>query len=76
LQVLETLAEQVLLLRTFKHLTVNLNHHLTRTPDRSSRLFAKAGYSVALIARTESSLKKLSDEINANGRNVQPIFFY
>ena len=40
-------------------------------PTRS-RLFAKNGYSVALIARGADSLTKISDEINASGGQAAP----
>ncbi|KAH9945063.1 NAD-P-binding protein [Epithele typhae] len=37
-----------------------------------SRLFAKSGYRVALVARTADSLKKVADEINASGGEAAP----
>lgn len=37
-----------------------------------SRLFAKNGYSVALIARRADALAKISDEINASGGHAAP----
>ena len=36
-----------------------------------SRLFAKQGYRVALIARNADHLKKTADEINAAGGEVR-----
>jgi NADP-dependent 3-hydroxy acid dehydrogenase YdfG len=38
--------------------------HLTR------RTFSKAGYSVALIARGEDTIKQFADELNASGGDV------
>lgn len=34
------------------------------------RLFSKAGYSIALVARGADSIKQLSEEINASGGDV------
>lgn len=36
-----------------------------------SRLFAKNGYRVALIARTEAHLTSLADQINREGGEVR-----
>lgn len=39
-----------------------------------SRLFAKNGYRVALIARTELHLKSLAEQINKDGGEVRTTF--
>ncbi|KAI5900071.1 NAD(P)-binding protein [Schizophyllum commune H4-8] len=43
------------------------------TGAAAARAFAKAGYSVALIARGEDSLKSLAQEIKASGGSAAPI---
>ncbi|KAJ7862070.1 hypothetical protein B0H13DRAFT_1112029 [Mycena leptocephala] len=40
------------------------------TGAAAARAFSKAGYSVALIARGQSSLSALSEEIKSNGGDV------
>lgn len=42
------------------------------TGAATARLFAKNGYSVALIARRADALAKISDEINASGGHAAP----
>ena len=39
------------------------------------RLFAKEGYSVALIARGANEVQSLADEINASGGTVRHLSF-
>ena len=42
----------------------------TLTTPPCSRLFAKNGYRIALIARNEAQLTSLADEINKDGGEV------
>ncbi|KAJ7060509.1 hypothetical protein C8F01DRAFT_1142925 [Mycena amicta] len=42
------------------------------TGSAAARAFAKAGYSVALIARNKASLEACAKEINANGGEAEP----
>jgi NAD(P)-dependent dehydrogenase (short-subunit alcohol dehydrogenase family) len=44
----------------------------TGTGASSARVFAKAGYSVAILARGADSVKKLADEITAEGGEALP----
>ena len=58
--------------RPRKHFARRLHWTMMRDLVRiNSRLFAKSGYRIALIARNPENLRTLADEINAAGGEVR-----